>query len=148
MLVSIIVDMIEMDPEKITKRRSCTRSITTHLTVVITILLTKRTLSTGKFFFKIYHGTVFNLSGCLKSSCNSCGRKSENNSFHIYWMYSSWLTIIRIRRSHQLSLPREKNHNQDSPKSNSWSLSPHHRSQNSCHEESSSDLRTDDNRWV
>ena len=38
--------------------------------------------------------------------------------------------------------------NQDSPNSDSQSLSFHYPSQNSCHQEKLSDLRIDDNRWV
>ena len=43
---------------------------------------------------------------------------------------------------------RKKNQNQNSPNSDLWSLSFHHRAQNSSHEENSSDLRTDDYLWV
>ena len=49
-------------------------------------------------------------------------------------MYSPSLTITPIYRASRLSIPPEKKYNQDSPNSDSRSLSPHHRSQNFCHE--------------
>ena len=57
-------------------------------------------------------------------------------------MCSPLLTITRIHRSSQLSMPREKkNQNQDSPNSNSQLLSL-------CHEANSSHLTIDDNLWM
>ena len=86
------------------------------------------------------------MSSCSESSCNSFLRKSQNDSFHIYWMYSLWLTITSIHRLHVNFLWLEKT----KIRIKTFRIVIHgdYHSQNSCRKENSSHLRTDESRWV
>ena len=70
-----------------------------------------------------------------------CVRKSENKFPFLLNVF----TLTNNHWSQQLSIPQEK---EIRIKNLQIVIHGHYHSQNFCHEENSSDFRTDDNRWV
>ena len=87
------------------------------------------------------HGFI---PGWAESSCNSCIRKSENKFPYLVNVFT--LTNNHINSSATSTLYASRKNIRI--KTLQIVIHCHYRSQNSCYKENSSDLRTDEYRWV